>query len=51
MNYSNLRRGIYTVAVASAALLTAYGVIPVEVAPLWLALVLALLNVNTPTED
>ena len=51
MNYSNLRRGIYTVGVAVAALLTAYGVIPVEVAPLWLALVLALLNVNTPTED
>lgn len=51
MNYANLRRGIYTVAITVAALLTFYGVLPPEAAPLWLAFVLALLNVNTPSED
>lgn len=51
MNYARLRRGVYAVAVTVAALLTFYGVLPPEAAPLWLALVLALLNVNTEQED
>lgn len=40
-----IRRWIYGMAVAAAAVLTFYGVLPVEAAPLWLALVLAILNV------
>jgi hypothetical protein len=42
----SVRRWLYGIAVAAAALLTAYGIIPVEVAPLWLALVMAALNVQ-----
>ncbi|MCR1785290.1 hypothetical protein KVF89_22310 [Nocardioides carbamazepini] len=44
-----VRRWIYGIAVAAAAVLTFYGVIPIEAAPLWLALVMALLNV--PSDD
>lgn len=43
----SVRRWIYGIAVAAAAVLTFYGVLPVEAAPLWLALVLAILNVPT----
>ena len=44
-----VRRWLYAVAIAAAAVLTFYGVLPVEAAPLWLALVLAILNV--PADD
>lgn len=44
-----VRRWVYGIALAAAALLTLYGVLPAEAAPVWLALVVAILNV--PSED
>lgn len=43
-----IRRWAYGVGASAAALLTFYGIIPVEVAPLWLALLLAMLNTKPP---
>lgn len=43
-----VRRWAYGVGVAVAALLTFYGLLPPEAAPLWLGLLLAALNTRPP---
>jgi hypothetical protein len=42
------RKAIYGVAIAAIALITAYGIVDPERAPLWIALVAALLGLAAP---